>query len=148
MLQLLIHLANSPKALVGGMALLSTFVASVMANEQELRLRQGTFGAIAGTSVGAFAAIVKGKPDLVLVGIFGSACGALAGWIVYLGLAILAGVNKKTRSMVDYQIGGLPGVRPRIDLENEKQLLNALTVWSQNFRGMVMRESQVILAKH
>src|SRR5258708_15662087 len=135
MQQLLIHLANSPKALVGGMALLSTFVASVMANEQELRLRQGAFGAIAGRSVGAFAAIVKNKPDLVLVGIFGSACGALAGWIVYLGLAIYASRSKRARSIVDYLIGGLQGVRQRIDLDNEKQLLNALTVSSQNLRG-------------
>jgi len=37
-------------------------------------------------------------------------------------------------------------VRTRIDLEDRNLLLKALGVWSQNFRGMVLRELQVILA--
>ena len=41
---------------------------------------------------------------------------------------------------------GLKGVRARIDLEDRNLLLKALNVWSQNFRGMVLRETQVILA--
>jgi hypothetical protein len=36
----------------------ATFVASVMAEEQDKRLRQGTFGAIAGSSMGGIAALI------------------------------------------------------------------------------------------
>jgi len=116
-----------------------------MADEQNDRLRQGTFGAIAGGAVGGFAAILKGDGTLLLIGVFGSACGAIIGWIVYLGLSMLA-TRKWARSLIEYQVTGLKGVRSRIDLEDERLLLKALTLWSQNFRGMVLRETQVILA--
>lgn len=139
------RIINSPQALVGLSAFLATFVASVMADEQNARLRQGTFGAIAGASVGGLAAIMQKDGSLLLVGVFGSACGAIVGWIVYLGLSLLA-TFRWARSLVEYQVSGLSGVRSRIDLEDQKLLLKALTIWSQNFRGMVLRETRVILA--
>jgi hypothetical protein len=145
MLRLMMEWAHSSKALVGGSAFLATFVASVMADEQNARLRQGTFGAIAGASVGGLAAIMQKEGDLLLVGVFGSACGALFGWIVYLGLSLVAS-TRWGRRLVEYLVSGLAGVRARIDLEDRNLLLKALTVWSQNFRGMVLRESQIILA--
>lgn len=116
-----------------------------MADEQNDRLKQGTFGAIAGASVGGLAAIMQKDGTLLLVGVFGAASGAIVGWIVYLGLSVLAS-RKWARTLIEYHVSGLKGVRTRIDLEDERLLLRALTVWSQNFRGMVLRETQVILA--
>jgi hypothetical protein len=145
MRNILLQIINSPQALVGWSAFLATFIASVMADEQNDRLRQGTFGAIAGTAVGALASILQKDGTLLLMGVFGSACGAIVGWIVYLGLSMLAS-RKWARSLIEYQVSGLKGVRTRIDLEDRNLLLRALLVWSQNFRGMVLRELQVILA--
>lgn len=145
MREILSRIINSPQALVGLSAFLATFVASVMADEQNDRLRQGTFGAIAGASVGGLAAIMQKDGSLLLVGVFGSACGAIVGWIVYLGLSLLA-TWKWARTLIEYHVSGLKGVRSRVDLEDEKLLLKALTIWGQNFRGMVLRETRVILA--
>jgi hypothetical protein len=144
MSEFILNIVNSPAALVGWSAFLATFVASVMADEQNDRLRQGTFGAIAGASVGGLAAIMQKDGTLLLIGVFGSACGAIVGWVVYLGLSVLAS-RKWARTLIEYHVSGLKGVRTRIDLEDRNLLLKALTVWSQNFRGMAMRESQVIL---
>lgn len=145
MSRLLISIVNNPQALVGLSAFLATFVASVMADEQNERLRQGTFGAIAGASVGGLAAIMQKDGTLLLVGVFGSACGAIVGWVVYLGLSLLA-TSRWARTLIEYQVSGLKGVRTRVDLQDERLLLKALNLWSQNFRGMVLRETQVILA--
>jgi hypothetical protein len=139
------HILNNPPALVGLSAFLATFVASVMADEQNDRLKQGTFGAIAGASVGGLAAIMQKDGTLLLVGVFGAASGAIVGWVVYLGLSVLAS-RKWARTLIEYHVSGLKGVRSRIDLEDERQILRALNLWSQNFRGMVLRETQVILA--
>jgi len=79
MRDILIQIAHSPVALVGWSAFLATFVASVMADEQNDRLRQGTFGAIAGTTVGGLASIMQKDGTLLLIGVFGSACGAIVG---------------------------------------------------------------------
>jgi hypothetical protein len=76
---LLIRISESPSALVGFSAFLATFIASVMANEQKDRLVQGTFGAIAGSSVGALAAVIQKEPNLLLISVFGSAVGATFG---------------------------------------------------------------------
>jgi hypothetical protein len=145
MRDLLLKIVGNPSALVGISSFLATFIASVMANEQNARLRNGTFGTIAGGAVGGFAAIIGGDKTLVLVGIFGSASGAIIGWLVYLCLSLLATL-KWARPLIEYQVSGLKGVSERIDLEDRNLLLKALTVWSQNFRGMVLREVQVILA--
>jgi hypothetical protein len=142
---LLNNIVNNPQALVGLSAFLATFVASVMADEQNDRLKQGTFGAIAGTSMGGLAAIMQKDATLLLVAVFGAASGALIGWIVYLGLSVLAS-RKWARTLIEYHVSGLKGVRTRIDLEDERKILRALNVWSHNFRGMVLRETQVILA--
>jgi hypothetical protein len=141
---LVLSIVNSPLALVGWSAFLATFVASVMADEQNDRLRQGTFGAIAGASVGGLAAIMQKDGSLLLVGVFGSACGAIVGWVVYLGLSVLAS-RKWARTLIEYHVTGLKGVRARIDIEDRNLILKALNSWGQNFRGMVLRETQVIL---
>jgi len=143
--RILTEILKSPQALVAWSAFLATFVASVMADEQNDRLRQGTFGAIAGASVGGLASIMEKDGTLLLVGVFGSATGAIVGWVVYLGMSVLAS-RKWARGLVEYQVSGLKGVRARIDLEDRNLLLKALNIWSQNFRGMVLREAQVILS--
>lgn len=145
MLSFLSEISKSPEALVGISAFLATFISSVMADEQKDRLKQGTFGAIAGTFVGGLAAVINNKSALVLIGIFGSAAGAIIGWIVYLGLSIVASWPWGRR-LVDYHVTGLKGVRDQLDLDERDKLLTALNVWSQNFRGMVLRETHVILS--
>ena len=139
------QILESPEVLVGLSAFLATFVASVMADEQSARLKQGTFGAVAGTAVGGLAAVIGDQPMLVLTGIFGSAVGAIVGWIVYLGLSILAS-QRWGRRLMEYHVSGLKGVREQLDLDEKNQLLSALEIWSQNFRGMVLRESHVMLS--
>src|SRR5437899_3628250 len=105
MIDILRKVISSPIALVGWSAFLATFVASVMADEQNDRLRQGTFGAIAGASVGGLAAIMQKDGNLLLVGVFGSACGGIVGWIVYLGLSGLAS-RKWARTLIEYHVSG------------------------------------------
>lgn len=144
MIQLLKEISESTTALVGLSAFLATFIGSVMADEQDARLRQGAFGAIAGTSVGGLAAIMQKDPNLLLIGLFGSAVGAVLGWIVYLGLSLLA-TQKWARRVIEYHVGGLKGVREKLDLDNKNLLLSALNTWSQNFRGMVLRETSLIM---
>jgi hypothetical protein len=142
---LLIRIAQNPGALVGLSGFMATFVASVMADEQNDRLRQGAFGAIAGTSVGGLAAVIQKDPNLLLIGVFGSAFGAIIGWIVYLGLSILAS-RKWARRLIEYHVSGLKGVRDRLELDDRNLLLSALNIWGQNFRGMVLRETGIIIA--
>src|SRR5258708_6613196 len=103
MIDLIAHISQSPEALVGLSAFLATFIASVMADEQNDRLRQGTFGAIAGTSVGGLAAVFEKEPNLLLIGIFGSACGAVVGWVIYLGLSLLPHF-RWGRRLIEYQV--------------------------------------------
>ncbi len=144
MLQLLIHICNSPTALVGLSAFIATFVGAVMADEQNERLRQSAFGAIAGSSVGGLAAAMEKDPNLLLIGVFGSAVGALLGWIVYLGLSVAASY-KPVRRLIEYQVTGLKGLRQQLDQADKKLLETALTTWSQNYRGMVLRETNHIV---
>jgi len=146
-MQILSDIAKSPEALVGLSAFLATFVASVMADEQSDRLKQGTFGAVAGTAVGGLAAVIDNKATLLLIGIFGSAAGAIVGWVVYLGLSVLAS-QRWARRVIEYHVKGLKGVREKLDIDDRNQLLSALNIWSQNFRGMVLRETHVVLAGH
>src|SRR3989442_415115 len=61
------EIIKSPSALVGLSAFLMTFVASVMADEQNERLRQGSFGAIAGSAVGGLAAVMQQEPNLFVL---------------------------------------------------------------------------------
>lgn len=75
--------------LITGSAL-ATFVGSVMGDEQSERLKNGAFGAVAGTSIGGLAGLMKNQPDLVILGFFGSVAGATVGWVVYFGMAWLA----------------------------------------------------------
>src|SRR5437870_433110 len=146
MRDILIQIAHSPVALVGSSAFLATFIASVMADEQNDRLRQGTFGAIAGSSVGGLAAVIQKDSNLLLIGVCGSAIGAVIGWIVYLGLSVLAS-RKWARRLIEYHVRGLKGVREQINIDDRQLLTNALNIWSQNFRGMVLRETTLILAQ-
>lgn len=147
MFELLTDITKSSEALVGLSAFLATFVASVMADEQSHRLKQGTFGALAGTAVGGLAAVIDKQPTLLLIGVFGSAAGAIVGWIVYLGLSALAGQRWRwARRLIEYHVTGLKGVRDQLHLDERNQILSALNIWSQNFRGMVLRETHVILA--
>jgi hypothetical protein len=113
-------------------AVLATFVGSVMGEEQNERLRNGGFGAVAGTSLGGVAALLTNETALLLVGAFGSAIGACAGWFVYLGLCW--GATTKTGSrLLEFHVSGLKGVRERLDSANEKVLLSALDRWTRNF---------------
>ena len=142
----ILRVLTSPGALVALSAFLATFVASVMADEQNERLKQGSFGAIAGSALGGLAAVMQKDSNLLLVGVFGSAVGAVVAWVVYLALSLLAS-SQWGRQLVEYHVSGLKGVRQQIELGDRNLLLSALTTWSQSFRGMVLRETTYILEK-
>jgi hypothetical protein len=136
--------SSRPKLLVAFSAFLGTFIASVMAEDQDVRLRNGTFGALAGASVGGFAALLVDDKSLLLVGIFGSSCGAILGWIVYLCLSFLAATTVG-RPLLEYQFGGLRAVREKLDVDDREKLGQALAVWSQNFSRVVTYEKVFLL---
>ena len=126
-------------------ALVATFIASVMANEQDERLRNGTFGAIAGTSIGGLAALITSRHDLVILGFFGSAVGAVIGWGVILYLSRVAR-TPEGRDWLEYYVGGFKALRERIDLDDRQTLLSALAKWRVSFSKMIDEEKNEILA--
>lgn len=136
-------LSNTPR-LVFFSAFLATFIGSVMADEQSDRLRNSSFGAVAGTAVGGLAALLTKQEGLVLVGMFGSACGAIVGWLVYLALSFMAS-GPRGRRLLDYHISGLKGVRERLDFSEKERLIRSLSAWSANFSRMVSTERNRIL---
>jgi hypothetical protein len=64
-------------------AFLAVLVASIMSDEQNDRLRNGTFGAIAGSSIGGLAALLTSQPTLLILGFLGSTAGALVGLVCH-----------------------------------------------------------------
>jgi hypothetical protein len=131
--------------LVGTSAALATFVASVMGEEQETRLRNGTFGAIAGSSMGGFAALLKNQPELLLVGVLGSTIGATGGWLIYLLLSW--GATYPTgRRILNYQMGGLQAVLNQLRLDTIDQQMLVLRSWGEGFRRMVALQKQALLS--
>lgn len=131
-------------ALVAWGAALGTFVAAVMADDQAQRLRNGTFGAIAGASLGGIAAIFEDNKLLVFYGVFGSAIGASAGWLVYLILAWLA-QKPAGRRILEYQIKGLSGVHDQLIADQNSRLRDALDSWGANFARTIDREKDLLV---
>lgn len=138
------NLFNNIPWLVFLSAFLATFIGSVMADEQTDRLRNSSFGAVAGTAVGGLAAVLTKQQELLLVGVFGSACGAIVGWLVYLLLSFAASFPFGRR-LVEYHVSGLKGVRERLDLDEKARLIQSLSTWSSNFSRMVASERNRIL---
>lgn len=131
--------------LVGTSAALATFVASVMGEEQEKRLRNGTFGAIAGSSMGGFAGLLKNQPELLLVGVLGSTIGATAGWLIYLLLSWLA-IFPTGRRILYYQMGGLQAVLNQLRLDTIDQQMLVLQTWGESFRRLVALQMHALLS--
>lgn len=139
----------SPRALawlVGIGAAASTFVASLMADEQEQRLRNGVFGTVAGGAAGGLMALITKQDALLVIGLLGSAMGGLLGWLVSLALSWWAATSPTGRTVLEYQVGGWKGVRDRLNIEETQPLLSALGKWGQNFVRMVTRQKEEILA--
>ena len=134
----------TPDALVVWGAALGTFVASVMADDQSERLRNGAFGAVAGASLGGVAALFVGSKILVLYGVFGSAIGAGAAWLVYLILAFVA-QKPAGRRMLEYHIQGLAGVHDQLIADANIRLREALHSWAANFARTIAREKDILL---
>ena len=131
-------------ALVAWGAALGTFVAAVMADDQAQRLRNGAFGAIAGASLGGIAAIFENNKLLVLYGVFGSAIGASAAWLVYLFLAY---VPRKPagRRILEYHIRGLAGVHDQLIADENTRLREALDSWGANFARTIDHEKNILV---
>jgi hypothetical protein len=123
---------------------LATFVASVMSEEQQTRLRNGAFGVVAGSSVGALAGLFNNKPDLLAVGFLGSTVGGVAGWIVHILLSALAG-TRRMRPLLEYQFGGFSSVRNRLQLDEQNLLLSALRDWRDNYTRMLGKQREAII---
>jgi hypothetical protein len=124
---------------------LATFVASVMGDEQNERLKNGTFGALAGTSIGGLTGLMKNQQDLLVIGFLGSVVGAFVGWLVYLLLACLAPNSPTGRGILEFQVAGLKGVRERLNLDDQQKLLSALGAWRENFSRMMSDEKTHLL---
>jgi hypothetical protein len=131
--------------LVSGGSALATFTASVMGDEQNERLKNGTLGAVAGTSIGGLAGLMKGQQDLLVVGFVGSVVGAFLGWLVYLGFSFAAS-TPQGRTILEFQVAGLKGVRERLNLDDQQRLLSAVTAWRENFSRMMMDEKNRLLS--
>jgi uncharacterized membrane protein YccC len=127
-------------------ACLATFVASVMADDQTERLRNGTFGTIAGATVGGLAAWLSQDNVLVLYGVFGSVIGATIGWAVYLILAFI-GSRPWGRRLVEYHVRGLKGVHERLISDERELLRQALSAWGQTFSRSAEEEKALITAR-
>lgn len=123
---------------------LGTFVASVMADDQSQRLRNGAFGAVAGASLGGVAALFVNSKILVLYGVFGSAIGASAAWLVYLFLAFVAR-KPAGRRMLEYHIRGLAGVHDQLIADANVRLREALESWANNFARTIAREKEILV---
>jgi len=132
--------------LVGAAAMLATFVASVMADEQNERLRNGTFGAIAGSSIGGIAALLTNQQSLLIVGFFGSAVGGLVGWVTILCFSFIARTTEG-RNWLEYYVGGFKGLREKLNLDDQRTLLTAVAKWRHSFAKMVDEQKHVILLR-
>lgn len=117
-------------------AALATFVASVIAKEQNDRLTNGVFGALAGSTVGGVVALLSKEPRFLLDGFFGSSLGAFCGWVVYMILTVLATFGWGRR-LVEYQASGLDGVRSRLQESESNLLYTALATWARNLSRLV-----------
>jgi len=146
LINLISSLLSNTSLLVFLSAFLATFIASVMADDQNDRLRNGSFGAIAGSGLGGLAALLTKQQELLLIGVFGSACGATTGWLAYLGLSYMARTSSGRR-LVDYHVSGLRGVRERLDFDEKDRLLKSLNKWSTNFGRMVSADKERLLRR-
>ncbi|MGO4885218.1 MAG: hypothetical protein ACLP59_31000 [Bryobacteraceae bacterium] len=135
---------NSLNWLLGGGAALAAFVASVMGDEQSERLKNGAVGGVVGTSIGGLAGLIKGQPDLVILGFFGSVLGATAGWVVYFMLSLLA-PNPKSRTVLDFMTGGLKAVKDSLYVDSPTTIIPALNSWCDNFMSMARKAQAGLL---
>ena len=126
-------------------AALATLVASLMAEEQNQRLRQGVFGATAGSAVGAVASLLTKEDSLVVVGFVGSVLGAFVGWVCSLLLSLWAAKTETGRTVLEYQVGGWLAVRKKLVLDNDRDLLDALNQWIQSFTRRATQQKEDIL---
>jgi hypothetical protein len=115
-----------------------------MAEEQNERLRNGTFGAVAGSSVGGLAALLQNDTQLLLLGVFGSAVGAFLGWLVYLLLSLVAS-SQWGRRLLHYHVRGLGGVRQQLEEDDQRLVLSALDEWAQSFRRLVEQQRVAVI---
>jgi hypothetical protein len=129
--------------LFGGSAL-AAFVASVMGKDQSERLQNGAIGGVVGTSIGGLAGLIKGQPELVILGFFGSMLGATVGWAVYLGMALLA-PNPKSRTVLVFMTEGLKGVKDSLYVDSPATIIPALNTWCDNFSAMARKARTSLL---
>jgi hypothetical protein len=134
----------TPDALVVWGAGLGTFVASVMADDQSERLRNGAFGTVAGASLGGLAALFEHNRLLVLYGVLGSAIGASTAWLVYLVLAFVAR-KPAGRRILEYHIRGLAGVHQQLIADENTRLREALDSWGANFARTISHEKDSLV---
>lgn len=130
---------------VGLGAALATFLASVMADDQEQRLKNGTFGAIAGSAIGGIAAMLTNQPALLVIGFLGSSVGGLFGWFAFLLLSWSVG-KPGGRNWLEYYVGGFQGLRDKLNLDDQRVLLSALDAWRLDFSRMLSTQKHCLLS--
>jgi hypothetical protein len=123
-------------------ATFATFVTSVMGEKQNDRLRNGSFGAVAGSSVGGISALLKSQNELIIFGFAGSAAGAFLGWFTYL-LSFMASKEWGQRLLI-YHVGGIKSVLEQIKDNDEKLIKDAIDKWRQSFSTLMTKHSSAI----
>ncbi len=124
-------------------SLLATFVASVMAEDQQDRLRNGSFGAIAGSSLGGIAALLTDEKSLLLYGALGSTVGGFLAWVVYLILSWWAS-TKNGRLVLEYHVGGLQSLRDHIRADDQKLIEQSLDSWINSYSTLLNSQHQTL----
>jgi hypothetical protein len=137
-------LQNPPQLVAVGSAI-GTFVALVLADEQQARMRNGIFSAAAGSAFGGLAGLFADDSSLLIVGFVGSAVGALAGWVVHLLLSFM-GAFRWGRLLLEYQHGGIESVRQRVILNEQQLLLSGLREWRRSYVNRLSIEATQALA--
>jgi hypothetical protein len=125
-------------------AAIATFVASVMADDQQQRLRNGTLGAATGSAFGGLEALLHSQPALLAVGFLGSGVGAFSGWLIFLLLSLGAGTGRG-RNWLEYYAGGFKGLREKLNLDDRQVLLSAFDSWHLSFSRITLKQRSSLL---
>ena len=127
----------------------ASFMASLLAKDQNDRLKNSTFGGLVGTGLSALVTIVQKQNniDYILYSVYGSVFGTFFGWLVYACIAVMAYIRYNSPlSIIELITNGLQGIREQIISEENKRLLGNLDIWWKQF-AMDFEDKATILLK-
>jgi hypothetical protein len=127
----------------------ATFVASVIAEEQNERIKSGIFGLMGGTGAGAIASLITSDNELLLIGVAGSAVGAVLGWFTSLILCAWVHKSETGKAVLTYLSTGFSGLRAEITLneriKNQNLQIDAIRTWNSYKSRTIQKQLTDIL---